>query len=56
MNLGDDNDDDDSDYCLSEEDEDDEEEDGWDDVPVNMDPADEFATPLHLPSVNVTGI
>ena len=51
VNLADD--DDDSDYRLSEEDDDDEEEEGQDDVPVNMDPADEFATPPHWPSINV---
>ena len=52
VNLGDDDDDED-DYRLSEEDEDDKEEEGQDDVPVNMDPADKFATPPHRPSVNV---
>ena len=53
MNLGDDDDNDDSDYRLNEKDEDDEEEEGRDDVPVNMDLAEEFATPPHQPSVNV---
>ena len=44
---------DDEDYCLSEEDEDDKEE-GRDDVPMgNLDPANEFATPPHRPSINV---
>ena len=52
VNLKDDDDDNNSHYRLSEEDEDDEEE-GRDDIPVNMDPADEFATPPHRPSVNV---
>ena len=52
VNLVDD-DDDDEDYRLSEEDDDDEEEEGWDDVLLNMDPADEFATPPHRPSINV---
>ena len=53
VNLRDNDDDNDSNYCLNEEDEDDEEEEGRDDVPVNMDLADEFATPPHRPSVNV---
>ena len=53
MNLGDDDDNDDSDYRLCKEDEEDEEEEGRDDEPVNMDPAEEFATPPHRPSVNV---
>ena len=54
MNLAvDDDDNDDSNYCLNEEDDDDEEEEGWDDVLVNMDPADEFAMPPYRPSINV---
>ena len=53
MNLGDNDGDDDSVYCLNKEDEDDEEEEGQNDVPVNMDLADEFATPPHRPSINV---
>ena len=53
VNLVDDNDDDDDDYRFSKEDDDDEEEEGRDDVPVNMDPTKEFATPLHQPSINV---
>ena len=53
VNLADDDDADDSHYRLSEEDEDNEEE-GRDDVPVgNLDPADNFATPPHQPSINV---
>ena len=55
VNLRDDDDDADN-YCLSEEDEDDEEEEGRDDVQVNMDPANEFATPPHLPSINVSDL
>ena len=54
VNLGDNDDDDDSDYRLNEEDEEeDEEEEGQDDVPVNTDLTEEFAMPLHRPSVNV---
>ena len=41
------------DYRLSEEDDDNEEEEGRDDVPVNMDPADEYGSPPHQPSINV---
>ena len=48
MNFGDDDD-----YRFNEEDEEDEEKEGRDDVLVNMDPAEEFATPPHRPSVNV---
>ena len=50
MNLADDDDDD---YHFSEEDDDNEEEEGQDDIPVNMDPADEYGSPPHQPSVNV---
>ena len=53
VNLTDkEDDDDDSDYHFSEE-EDDEEEVGRDDVPVNTDPADEYGSPPHRPSINV---
>ena len=55
VNLADDdnnNDDDGSDLHVSEEDED-EEEEGQDDVPLNMDPADEYGSPPHQPSINV---
>ena len=54
VNLANDDDNDDnSDYRLSEEDDDDEEEEGRNDVLLNMDPADEFATPPYRPSINV---
>ena len=54
MNLrDDDDDDDDDDNRPSEEDNDKEEEEGRDDVPVNMDPADEYGSPPHQPSINV---
>ena len=51
VNLADDNDD--SDYHFSEEDDDEEEEEGRDDVPVNIDPANKYGSPLHQPFVNV---
>ena len=46
-------DDDDLDYHFSEEEDDDEEEAGRDDIPVNTDPANEYGSPLHRPSINV---
>ena len=53
MNLADEEDDkDNSDYHFSEEEDDDEEEGGRDDVLVNMDPADEYGSPPHRPSIN----
>ena len=54
VNLADKEDnDDDPDYHFSEEDEKEEEEGGRDDVPVNTDPADEYGSPPHCPSINV---
>ena len=54
MNLPDDDDGgNDSDFHVSEEDEDEEEEEGRDDVPLNMDPANEYGLPPHQPSINV---
>ena len=54
MNLANDDDDgDDLDFHVSEEDEDEEEEEGRDDIPLNMDPDDEYGLPPHRPSVNV---
>ena len=38
---------------MSEEDEDEEQEEWRDDVPLNMDPEDEYGTPPHRPSINV---
>ena len=53
MNLADEEEDEvDPDYHFSEE-EDDEEEVGRDDVPVNTDPADEYGSSPHCPSINV---
>ena len=53
--VDDDDDDDDDDFHMSEEDEDEEEEEeGRDDVPLNMDPADEYGSPPHRPSINVS--
>ena len=49
----DDDNDDDSDFHVSEEDEDEEEEVGRDDVPVNTDPAHEYGSPPHRPSIKV---
>ena len=53
MNLADEDDDDDDHYHFSEEDDDEEEEAGRNDVPVNTDPADEYGSPPHRPSINV---
>ena len=54
MNLGDEEDnDEDPDFHFSEEDDDEDEEAGRDDVPVNTDPADEYGSPPHHPSINV---
>ena len=54
VNLADKEDDnDDLDFHLSEEDDDKDEEVGRDDVPLNMDPADEYGSPPHRPSINV---
>ena len=54
VNLSDDEDDgEDPNYHFSEEDDDDDEEAGRDDVPVNTDPADEYGSPPHRPSINV---
>ena len=52
VNLTDD-DDDESDFHVSEEDEDEEQEEWRDDVPLNMDPEDEYGSPPHRPSINV---
>ena len=46
-------DDDDDDFHVSKEDEDEEQEEGRDDVPLNMDPEDEYGSPPHRPSINV---
>ena len=55
VNLADDNDDDDdSDFHVSEEDEDEEQEEWRDDVPLNMDLEDEYGSPPHYPSINVS--
>ena len=55
MNLADKEDDnEDPDFHFSEEDDDEDKEEGRDDVPVNMDPADEYGSPLHCPSINVS--
>ena len=52
VNLADEEDDDDDlDYHFNEEEDD--EEAGRDDVPVNTDPADEYGSPPHRPSINV---
>ena len=54
VNLADEEDDDDDpDFHVSEEDEDEEEKEGQDDVPLNMDPVDEYGSPPHRPSINV---
>ena len=54
MNLADEEDDaEDPDYHFSEEEDDDDDEAGRDDVPVNTDPADEYGSPPHRPSINV---
>ena len=54
VNLADEEDDDeDPDFHLSEEEDDEDEEAGRDDVPLNMDPADECGSPPHRPSINV---
>ena len=53
VNLTDEEDDDeDPDFHFSKEEEEDEEA-GRDDVPVNTDPADEYGSPPHRPSINV---
>ena len=54
VNLADDEDDaEDPNYHFSEEDDDDDDEAGPDDIPVNTDPADEYGSPPHWPSINV---
>ena len=54
MNLADEEDDDeDPDFHLSKEEDDEDEEAGRDDVLLNMDPADEYGSPPHRPSINV---
>ena len=54
VNLMDEEDDDeDSNFHLSEKKDDEDEEAGWDDVPLNMDPADEYGSPPHRPSINM---
>ena len=54
VNLADEeDDDDDSDYHFSEEKDFEEEEAGRDDIPVNTDPADEYGSPPHCPSIDV---
>ena len=52
VNLADDDDNDD-DFHVSEEDEDEEQKEWRDDVPLNMDPEDEYGSPPHCPSINV---
>ena len=51
VNLADNDDNDD--FHVSEEDEDEEQEEWRDDVPLNMDPEDEYGSPPHRPSINV---
>ena len=54
VNLADEEDDDeDPDFHFSKEEDDKDEEAGRDDVPLNMDPADEYGSPPHRPSINV---
>ena len=55
VNLADDDNDNDNDndFQVIEEDEDEEEKEGRDDVPLNMDLADEYGSPPHRPSINV---
>ena len=54
MNLAEEEDDDeDPKFHLSEEEDDKDEEAGRDDVPLNMDPADEYGSPPHRLSINV---
>ena len=54
VNLADEEDDNDNpDYDFSEEKDEEEEEAGRDDVPVNTDPAEEYGSPPHRPSINV---
>ena len=54
VNLADKEDDDNNpDYQFSKEDDEEEEEGGRDDVPMNTDPADEYGSPPHHPSINV---
>ena len=55
VNLADEeDDDDDSDYHFSEEEDEEDEEAGRDDVPLNTDPAEEYGSPPHRPSINVS--
>ena len=54
VNLANDDDDDDDDFHMSKEDEDEEQEEWRDDVPLNMDPEDEYGSPPHRPSINVS--
>ena len=54
VNLADKEDDDeDSEFHLSEEEDDEDKKAGRDDVPLNMDPAVEYGSPPHRPSINV---
>ena len=54
VNLADEEDDDkDPDFHLSEEEDNEDEAAGRDDVLLNMDPADEYGSPPHCPSINV---
>ena len=54
VNLADEEDDDeDPDFHLSKEEDNEDKEARRDDVPLNMDPADEYGLPPHHPSINV---
>ena len=54
VNLADEEDDDeDPDFHFSKEEDDEDDEAGRDDVPLNMDLADEYGSPPHRPSINV---
>ena len=54
VNLADEEEDnEDPDFHLSEEDVDNDDEAGRDDVPLNMDLADQYGSPPHRPSINV---
>ena len=57
VNLADEEDDgEDPDFHLSKEEDDVDEEAGRDDVPLNMDPADEYGSPPHRPFYKCTGL
>ena len=54
MNLADEEDnDEDPDFHFNEEEDNEDDEVGQDDMPLNMDPADEYGSPPHRPSINV---